>query len=316
MQLELVSTPTAAYRVPFRVLVASMCRHLRPDTRVRWHVFAPDLGAGERVALEEGVASHPVRFVWYDGRVDTGVRLPLRGRAVEHIYARLFLAERLPEEVERYLYLDVDTLVLSDLVPLWNTDLRGAVLAAVQDLAVPLVSSPLGLTRFEALGFASRDAYFNAGVLLVDRRSWQSRDIGRRAVAFLRERGDAIHLLDQEALNVATSGRWRPLHYRWNLIASIAGRSFHRLDGVDEALLADAVERPGIVHFAGTFKPWRLRRSGSRWSRTYRSALARACPHHAFDGGPHGRLLSLYDRRLRRFLYPLERTLWSMKGGF
>lgn len=48
-------------------------------------------------------------------------------------YARLLLADILPETVGRILWLDCDTVVTDSLQELWNMDLRGKSIAAVQD---------------------------------------------------------------------------------------------------------------------------------------------------------------------------------------
>lgn len=46
---------------------------------------------------------------------------------------RLFVGTMLPGEVERVIYLDCDTVVLSSLKGLWNTDLKGKLFGAVME---------------------------------------------------------------------------------------------------------------------------------------------------------------------------------------
>ena len=48
-------------------------------------------------------------------------------------YARCLLPEIFPETISKVLYLDADIVVLDDLRPLWETDLEGCVLGAVED---------------------------------------------------------------------------------------------------------------------------------------------------------------------------------------
>ena len=71
------------------------------------------------------------------------------------------MPELLPE-VERVLYLDVDTLALDDLAPLWRTDLGDAYVGAVTN-----VFQPDHLFHAAELGIRPED-YFNSGVLLLD----------------------------------------------------------------------------------------------------------------------------------------------------
>ena len=232
------------------------------------------------------------------------------------MYERLLVPEALPTDVERFIYLDADMLATDGIEYLWKVDLGEAILGAVQDLAVPLVSSPMGILRFEDYGFARSDAYFNAGVYVVDVRAWREHDIGTVALDYLGLRGDAVNLLDQEALNVAIGGRWKALGYRWNVIAGIAGRSFHQPRGMDREELAQAIESPAILHFAGSLKPWILGRLASRWATTYRNELHAVFPEHRYDESIGSRCRSMYDRRLRQYLYHLETFLWRKKGGF
>ena len=48
-------------------------------------------------------------------------------------FARFLIPNMFPESVSRVLYLDSDILVIDDLRALWQTDLEGAVLGAVED---------------------------------------------------------------------------------------------------------------------------------------------------------------------------------------
>ena len=117
----------------------------------------------------------------------------------------------------------------------------------MQDFAVPLVSSPMGLERFEEFGFARDAPYFNAGVFLMDTSAWRQQRIGPRAIEYLERYRDSINLLDQDALNAVMGTRWKQLDYRWNVIAGLAARTFHRQKELDAAQLSDAIDRPGIL---------------------------------------------------------------------
>lgn len=52
------------------------------------------------------------------------------------IMARLFAGSILPENVEKVIYLDCDTIVIDDISPFWNTELAGCVLAAIPEPVV------------------------------------------------------------------------------------------------------------------------------------------------------------------------------------
>lgn len=75
-------------------------------------------------------------------------------------FYRIFLPELLPN-LDRILYLDADTLVINDLNPLWQTDLQGAFIGCVPDLAV-VVANSWG----EQLLGPEKDNYFNLGTAI------------------------------------------------------------------------------------------------------------------------------------------------------
>ena len=51
-----------------------------------------------------------------------------------------------------------------------------------------------------------------------------------------------------------------PLDPRWNVIASLAGRTFYRTTHLSKEMKHLIADSPWILHFAGSFKPWKLHR--------------------------------------------------------
>ena len=315
MCIHLLSTINGGYEVPFRVTVQSYLDHCG-DATAKWHVFESDLPAESRHAIEDQAAGYPLKFYWYDFKGSLPANLPVRGHFVPHVYARILAPRLLPAEVRRFLYLDGDLLILDRITDLWNTDLQGAVIGAVPDMAVPHVSSPMGLRRFRELGFQAADPYFNAGVYLADTAAWRARETGRLALEYLDSHRDDVNLLDQDALNAVLRGLWKPLDLRWNLISGLAGRPFFNSYEFDEDEYRGALAEPGIVHFAGLLKPWVHPRIASRWSGLYLQTLARVFPDHQLSRSLSSRSFAFYDRRLRRMLYPVEKFVWSKRRGF
>lgn len=316
MSIHLLSTIDAGYEVPFRVTLQSMLDHLDAPVSVQWHVIGSGLTALVRDAIEVQASGKPLTFHWYETPASLIADLPVRGRFVSHVYARIIAPQLLPAHVNRFLYLDGDLLLMDSISALWETDLEGAVIGAVQDMAVPRVSSPMGIHNYRELGFNSRDPYFNAGVYLVDLAAWRKRDAGQRAIDYIKHHGDSINLLDQEALNVALHGCWKQLDLRWNLIASLAGRRHYKPEGSNLDLYHQAVEHPGIVHFAGLLKPWVQANIGSQWVQQYLRTLQQACPGHQLSDSIRDRGFSFYDRKLRWLFYAAEKYVWSKRKGF
>ena len=175
--------------------------------------------------------------------------LPHDPRFTASMWLRVLLPELLAG-VDRVLYLDVDTLVLGDLAPLWEADLRGNALGAVS-------------TVFQAnhrwhageLGLAPRE-YFNSGVLLMDLDQMRRDATMDRVVDLVR--GNAFEWPDQDALNLAFAGRWHHLHPRFNAQNGLYVNRDSAAAAFGRVHAWQARRRPVIRHFEGpdANKPW------------------------------------------------------------
>jgi lipopolysaccharide biosynthesis glycosyltransferase len=160
-------------------------------------------------------------------------------------YTRLWLGEFFPETVDRVLYLDADMVVAGSIAPLWNTDLGGALMGAVD-----IPGSDQGVRR---LGMRIEDGYFNAGVLLIDVAQWRATRAELTVLDYIRANPERVSY-DQDALNACFRSCTKRLDYKWNVI-----RPFYREPLVlplgrteIEAIRRDA----RIIHFNGGSKPW------------------------------------------------------------
>ena len=158
-----ISIATAAddgYGMAAAAMLRSVAHHLPAGWSA--DVFFIDGGLTEttRGRLEESCGDD-LDIYWRRAKPLDSSKVPMWGRLPDLTYQRLMLPELTPRGVERVLYLDVDLVVNRNLVELWDESLDGRVLAAVQDLAVPYVSSPLGLRKHRELGIpASRTSLF------------------------------------------------------------------------------------------------------------------------------------------------------------
>jgi lipopolysaccharide biosynthesis glycosyltransferase len=139
----------------------------------------------------------------------------------------------------RWLYLDADTVVRTDIRALLDTDLGGMVLGAVYDHAYTLFERR---TDRLAKAGASPGRRFNSGVMLVDTQAWFRDQVGPRAESTAR----AWRLMDQGALNVVCARRWLELDPGWNVTT--------------QALLLDkefrAAPHKVFIRHLTAIKPW------------------------------------------------------------
>ena len=220
--------------------------------------------------------------------------LHAKGRFSTAIYLRLLIDSLLPGSVDRVLYLDSDVVVTDDVSALFDVDLDGKAIGAVQE-----VGDHAGRLTHSLPGQDVPDdmPYFNAGVMLIDLCEWRRQRVSERAFALLDRHGKRLRWGDQDALNLAVAGKWGALSQRWNNI--IAGQRFRFPD-----LWSNGGSR-GVLHFVGDRKPWHSGKSCRR-KHLYLYALART----AWFGLPrrsllwsqagcwavHDRLQSVYHR--------------------
>lgn len=258
------------------VMLASLKAHASPARPVRAHVLT-DFVAPEFEAL--ATAMNDATFTLVPCPV-TNVHghFPIRDHISAATYLRFLLPELLPD-VERVLYIDVDTVVNRPLDTLYDTPLDGAAIAAVPDYPMLVgsrtwptffIPTPGGRLRFPAYVEAMLDlpcgphdtTYFNCGVMLFDLARWRATDVAGRAIAWLTANPGAYYM-DQDALNVLMGGRYARLDARWNAFANCcfpawvnllvrftaAGRRWERVRALWR-------REAWIMHYAGANKPW------------------------------------------------------------
>ncbi|NMA97884.1 MAG: hypothetical protein GX970_07210 [Phyllobacteriaceae bacterium] len=173
------------------------------------------------------------------------------------IYARLFLGELVDPNVSRILYLDSDTMVRTTLDPLFDMNLEGFAIAAVQQPDRMHCVAGRDLNTRKALSLV--EPYFNSGVMLIDLEQYRKMNFPEKLSTVSREEL-ALFYYDQDIINFCFRGRILELAPRWNL---------QNPEPANEAY------NPLILHYSADAKPWVF------WSRvafkkTYRHVMTNA----------------------------------------
>jgi lipopolysaccharide biosynthesis glycosyltransferase len=288
----------AEYIRPLAVMLRSVLRCFSAELALTFHLAGTGIPTRDAEALDNLCAEHRAEIQLHElGAADLS-GLPTWGRMSVATYHRLLLADLLPDEVKKVIWLDCDLLVRADLARLWETDLGGCHLLAVRDPLVPLVSSRYGVRRWRELGLPAGGGYFNAGVMLIDLERWREDEVGKRAAAYLKANRGSVMFWDQEGLNAVLCGRWGELDSRWNEFPG----SFVREPR------PGAAGEPWIVHFSGNLKPWILPRP----ARGNRALFYEVLDETPWAGWRPRRtlvsaILGRYEAsRLRALVFPLE----------
>ncbi len=312
-EIVVVCAADERYAAPLAAMVVSLLAHIAPTQAIALYVVDGGLSPWQRHRLLDSWKHELLGVHWVTVDEDRLVGLPYWKRFGVTAYYRLFMPEFLPSEVTKAIWLDADLLVLHDPARLWWTNVAGAALAAVQDMVVPTVASPLGISAYEQLGLDPQCSYFNSGVLVVNLEWWRENRVGEQVLSYVDRYARSIIFPDQEGLNVVAQNAWLPLDPRWNVIASVRGRRFYRPRHLEPAAYASVAADPWVLHFAGSWKPWTYHNSSSDLAYFYRYLDETAWSNWRAPRTAKSLALGFYDAYLRSALYPIEQRAFALR---
>lgn len=171
--------------------------------------------------------------------------------------ARLFVSRFIPDSIKRLLYLDSDTVVVGDITPLIDSNLKGN--------AVGMVCDSVGRDYKKVHGFGVDDEYYNGGMILYDLPKWKELKCSKRIEEHILSVRNQYEALDQDLINIVLKGQITKLDLKYNL------QPFHlvyspemylRIYGdrgyYTEEEIKSATAAPAILHafrYLGMF-PW------------------------------------------------------------
>lgn len=198
--------------------------------------------------LEPLLSSLSVTVIAFDQkRLDSIAKVWAKSHVPIAALGRFFLSELLPEQIDRILYVDGDTLFVSDPTPLLVQTLPEGKIGMVED-AMSFYrhdQSANGTdTRQYLLGLGlSPDAHYgNSGVFIVSRGDWKA--IAGDALNYLSSHSDKCRYHDQSALNAVVGDRRFSLSPIWNYQSRFV------------QWRVKPIAEPAILHFTGAAKPW------------------------------------------------------------
>jgi lipopolysaccharide biosynthesis glycosyltransferase len=218
------------------------------------HVTVIDCGitARNQRRIEQSLAVNGarVRIVPFTHHIPESA---LQGGVIPSVatFARLFAADYVPD-ADRAVYLDSDTIALTDVTALVDLLEPGMLVAGVSDgqgdglvrnieRLIPLL--PPGIPG------AIDSPYINAGVLVMDLAAWRAEGLSRRFSELLAT--TPLRFADQDAVNLVCAGRVQVVPSGWNT-------QTHLLTTSSGSVLTDPSVDARIVHYTNRPKPWHL----------------------------------------------------------
>jgi lipopolysaccharide biosynthesis glycosyltransferase len=224
------------------VAAYSLLEHISPATQTHFFVFSDKLDEADMELLRKTLASLDKPFTLEMRRVNAALfnGFP-RLNGSWAAYYRLAVPQAL--DVERFLYVDADTLCEVDVNELQSLDMGNAPAGLVPE--APLAGAADRIVAMQ-LGNSPVEPYYNSGVILVNIAEWRRQRVTERALEYLTQHHP--NYWDQSALNVVLHGIAMQLDERFNCIANMRKNW--------PALRKSRSQMGALVHFLDYPKPW------------------------------------------------------------
>ena len=199
-----------------------------------------DAMKSETLKLENNFVK--IEFIDVKEQLDTiGKNLPLRDYYSKTTYFRMFIADMFPE-YKKAIYIDSDTVVVSDISKLYDVELGNNYVGACHEQA--MVQTEVYGNYVERVMEISRNEYFNAGVLLINCEAFRSANVVQQFIYLLGVYNFVV-TQDEDYLNVICQGKVKWLDQGWN--AEVYG------------IMPIAESEIKILHYIMVSKPWHFK---------------------------------------------------------
>ena len=241
-----------------RVCLSSMVK--RFDAKRKYNIFIVERGV-DVTRLRElktiYALIHNIKIIFISADV---FKRDLQGLFVDrHLSVDTYIRFWLPgllTNINKLLYVDVDTIACDDLSELYDINLDESWIAGAKDQAVSVCNFGdfnKAKHKLELLGYNKFDEYVNAGVLLINMDAFRKFGVADRLIKISKANSFIFH--DQDALNIVCDGHKKIFDERWNFTTHCA----------PELYCAEVQQRMwniifggfiGIIHYPGSAKPW------------------------------------------------------------
>ena len=258
---NLVFTTDANYTEYTKVAIKSAIVNKAPDTEYNIIMLCVDLSDKQMKEFKQ-FESDKVKINLLPLKVDSIKKVgdyEVSNHVSRADLFKFFMPEIL-KDYDKVLYMDSDTIILGDLLPLFNTNLRGKCLGAVPKY-VPIYRWYHVLGEF----FIRHETYeYNCGIMLLNLEQMRKEKVTEKLVVS-KNSDIARNLMTQDAFNSVlpfgktkklspiynTIARWKPVYFVSYNFKKTFRPYLNNINSMEE-LYKQSV----IIHFAGFRKPW------------------------------------------------------------
>lgn len=252
------------YSLPTAVSIASLLENNTNLDEINIYLLDDNINSTHLDRIERLCSEYSRNLTVIDTRTiqDTIQQLDLpKFNGSYTTYYKLFAINEIEFPTDYVLYLDGDTIITGSLAPLLNIEMNDdEIIGGVIDLYLNDYKSIIGLD--------SNDYYFNAGVLLINKKAWVKCDCLNKIIHHLVEDKAQYSVADQDILNVLFNDHFKILSptYNFNACYYLFGiNDSIRLYGLQNGSYYSSSEicsvmdgNPLIIHCLGGMsgRPW------------------------------------------------------------
>lgn len=210
------------YAIMIAALLKSIDLNHKTNEHIDFYIIDDGISPKFRKELETIVDPERITIKWFLSKeiVPKDITIPVDNSAFPlTVYMRVFSPYVVGNEVEKLIYLDVDTIVQGDISELWNIPLNDYTIGAIQDVGKTVDCKWGGIANYKELGLTADTKYFNSGVLVINPKKWKSENISNKIISALSEHKEYVQLADQYGFNVVFANAWLELDPKWNWFA-------------------------------------------------------------------------------------------------
>ncbi|MFK5879317.1 MAG: glycosyltransferase family 8 protein [Flavobacteriaceae bacterium] len=222
------------------------------------HILSNNISKSNKNNLDSICEKFNSKCVFYD-MSDLDKRL--NGLVVKTIaisaYARLFLPEILPKEIDKIFYLDCDSIILGSFKNLWKTPMENNIIFGVEDVIPTLFKNKMGML--------SQNKYINSGMLPMNIKLMRKEDSFSKIMEFMNNYNGEIPHHDQGVINSLFHNRCKIIHPKYNCITpfflmnSKQLKKLYKMDSYySQKELDEAISKPVFGHLTQSLitRPW------------------------------------------------------------
>jgi lipopolysaccharide biosynthesis glycosyltransferase len=238
-----------SFAYPLSVMLVSLLENNKHNN-IKIHLFSVALSNENVTKFENIVSRYGQYFQFYRLNKTDFEGLPVSNRISYAAYYRILMPNNISSDVQKFLYLDADIIIIGDLTPLFEIDLDDKILAATNDIAA------IDWSMHKKHNIPDQYLYFNSGVLLINKTNWIQKNATHKVLSYIKNNIEICDYHDQDGLNGALYDQRQNLSPIWNLQIGIYFINKEILEKSYELKYTLALSEPIIIHFNGIEKPW------------------------------------------------------------